>query len=69
MKAWFEAHAHGIAPTRASESRDYERMYSELVDALCSPGWLGRYDHKRVLALAARLKVSQGVIVPMESDA
>lgn len=46
---------------------NYEHLYKELVDALCSPAWLGRERHASVVALARRLRDSQQVITPMEA--
>ena len=41
---------------------DFERMYHELVDALCSKSWMGRYRHSSVIGLAKRLRDSQGAL-------
>lgn len=38
------------------------KNYNELVDALCSPSWLGRHRHSSVIALAKRLRDSQDKI-------
>jgi hypothetical protein len=44
--------------------RNYEAMYRELVDALCSPSWLPRNKHESVVKLAKRLHDSQAKIYP-----
>lgn len=50
--------------TAAEEDLDVARAeerkrYDELVDALCSPSWLGRNRHESVLGLARRLRNQQ----------
>jgi hypothetical protein len=45
--------------------KDYEAMYFELVDALCSKSWEGRSRHPSVVALAKRLRDSRTIIRPM----
>ena len=42
-----------------SERDQVRREYAELVDALCSPSWLGRNSHSSVVGLAKRLHDSQ----------
>lgn len=44
------------------------KEYSELVDALCSPAWLGRNRHSSVVALAKRLHDSQRQLRPLELE-
>lgn len=45
-----------------------EQKYSELVDALCSPSWLGRNRHSSVVALAKRLRDSQDKLFANERE-
>lgn len=47
---------------------DYEEQYKELVDALCSPSWIGRERHASVVALAKRLRNSQQFIRALVLD-
>lgn len=44
---------------------NYEHLYKELVDAICSPSWLGRERHASVVSMARRMRDSQQTIRPM----
>jgi hypothetical protein len=54
-----------LAPRAAP---DWERMYLELVDALCSPSWAGRDRHESVIGLARRLHNSQTRLQAMAAE-
>jgi hypothetical protein len=49
------------------ERDQIRREYAELVDALCSPSWLGRNSHSSVIGLAKRLHDSQQRIYAMDA--
>lgn len=56
---------------KAALRKDWEQIkaqYAELVDALCSPAWMGRNRHSSVVALAKRLHDSQTKLRPLELE-